>query len=67
MRNGEDGVISKLMKQVLHLKLGIVKGIKCFHACGPYYSKQYGYLARDIKKYKESRLEKFVQIYESYN
>jgi glycosyltransferase involved in cell wall biosynthesis len=66
MRYSEDGVIAKLMKQKLKLKEGLLKDIKCLHACGPYYSKQYGFLDRDIRKYRNSKLKNFVKVYESY-
>ena len=66
MRYSHDGVITKLLRQKMKLRQGVLKGIKCFHACGPYYAKQYGYLEQDIMKYRKSNLKKFVQMYESY-
>ena len=66
MRNGEDGKLAYLMHSKLRLKSGIMKGIKCFHACGPYYSKMYGYLDRDLIKFKEAKLDQFVDLYKDF-
>jgi glycosyltransferase involved in cell wall biosynthesis len=66
MKCGEDGKLSSLFEGKLKLRHGLIKDTTCFHACGPYYSKQYGYLDRDIAKYKKSGLENFVNIYQQY-
>ncbi|MDR0526439.1 MAG: glycosyltransferase family 2 protein [Spirochaetaceae bacterium] len=66
MKNGEDGVLCYLFENILGLKQGLTKGIKCFHACGPWYSKEFGYLDRDIQKYKASGLDNFVELYNKY-
>jgi glycosyltransferase involved in cell wall biosynthesis len=67
MQNGEDGKLSKLMYSKLGLRSGLMKNIICFHACGPYYSKMYGCIERDIIKYKEAGLKKFVDIYKDFD
>jgi glycosyltransferase involved in cell wall biosynthesis len=66
MKNAEDGRLSYLLNKWLKLKYGIIKDIKCFHAAGPYYSREYGYLDRDIEKYKISGLDNFVEMYKEY-
>ena len=66
MKQGEDGKISRLMRRKLKLKSGLLKDEKCFHACGPYYSQKYGFLDRDIEKYKNGRLNRYVKVYRSF-
>lgn len=67
MKKGEDSVLNFFFRVVLRLKNGIIKDVKCLHANGPYYSKQYGFLERDIEKYKISNLNEFVDIYKSHS
>jgi len=64
-KHGEDGFLSKLFR-LLGKKSGIISGVKCFHATGPYYSKQYGLLERDIEKYRKSGRQDLVGIYSSF-
>lgn len=64
--NGEDGSLTRLLKNKLNLKSGILKGEKCLHASGPYYSLKYGYIERDIQKYKKSGLMDYVEKYEKF-
>ena len=66
MKAGEDSLLSGLFSKWLKLKSGIIKGHFCFHASGPYYSREYGYLDRDIEKYKDAGLNSFVEAYEKY-
>lgn len=66
MKKSEDGMLCALFQRVLGLKRGVIKDLKCLHACGPYYSKLFGYLDRDIEKYKISNLDKIADIYSEY-
>ncbi|MNL15553.1 putative glycosyl transferase [compost metagenome] len=66
MKMSEDGMLSALFERKLHLKSGIIKDAVCFHACGPYYAKEYGHLKREIEKYKNSGLKDFVEEYRKY-
>lgn len=66
MKIGEDGLLVGLFAKWLKLKSGIIKGHYCFHAAGPHYSKEYGYLDRDIEKYRDAGLDRFVETYEEY-
>jgi glycosyltransferase involved in cell wall biosynthesis len=66
MGRSEDGLLAGLFHRWLGLKSGIIKGKYCFHASGPYYSKENGYLDRDIEKYKNSGLDSFVEAYEKF-
>ncbi|MEJ8802675.1 glycosyltransferase family 2 protein [Pontibacter sp. H249] len=66
MKRGEDGLITKLLYKKLGLKSGIIKKEYCFHACGPYYAKEFGHLDREIEKYKNSGLKNFIDIYKQY-
>lgn len=66
MKRGEDGLISKLFYKKLGLQSGIIKKEYCFHACGPYFAKEYGHLDREIEKYKSSGLKTFIEIYKQY-
>jgi len=62
----EDAILSGLFDKRLKLKSGIIKNYICFHACGPYYAKQYGHLEREIEKYQSSGLTSFVEHYKSF-
>lgn len=66
MSLGEDLALQRLMK-LLGKKSGIIKNIKCLHASGPYYSKHYGLLERDIEKYRVSNLGALVDVYKNYD
>ncbi len=67
MSRSEDARIAWLMRSKLGLRSGIIKDVKCLHACGEYYSKKYGYLERDKQKYREAGLDEFVKKYEEIN
>jgi GT2 family glycosyltransferase/tetratricopeptide (TPR) repeat protein len=62
MKLVEDGVLCHKIKK-LGLRTGIIKGVRCFHASGPAYSQQFGYLERDIRKYEEQEMTDFVKSY----
>jgi len=62
----EDGKLQRKFDRILHLKSGVIKDVKCFHACGPYYSQKYGFLDRDIEKYKMSGLDRMINKYQEY-
>jgi glycosyltransferase involved in cell wall biosynthesis len=64
MAKGEDGKLSQLLSSKLNLKSGLLKDICCFHASGPYYSKVYNCIERDILKYRKAGLDEFVEKYE---
>ncbi|MFE8101379.1 glycosyltransferase [Brenneria goodwinii] len=64
-QNGEDNFLCQTMKK-RGKKFGIIKKIKCFHAAGPYYSKKFEQLNRDILKYQESGLDDYVNKYKEY-
>jgi glycosyltransferase involved in cell wall biosynthesis len=66
MKYPEDALLVKLFDKVLGLKSGIIKDTYCFHACGPYYAKEYGHLHREIQKYRKSGLKEFVKAYKKY-
>jgi glycosyltransferase involved in cell wall biosynthesis len=66
MTHGEDGLISNLLKSKLKLRNGLIKNQKCLHASGPYYSKLYGCLDRDISKYQKAGLKKLVHLYQDH-
>jgi len=66
MKKSEDGILCALFKRVLRLKRGVIQGVKCLHACGPYYSKLFGYLDRDIEKYRMSKLNNAADTYCEY-
>lgn len=66
MKVSEDGLLAGLFLRWCGLKSGIIKGEYCFHASGPHYSREYGFLDRDIEKYRVSGLGGFVDTYESY-
>ena len=48
------------------LRTGIITGVRCFHASGPFYSAEYGYLDQDIEKYKIAALPDMVAQYENF-
>lgn len=66
MRKDQIQVLSGLVEKYLKLKRGIIKNVVCFHASGPYYAKQFGYLESEIEKYEENGLPSFVENYKSF-
>ena len=65
MYKGEDGKLSRLLAARLNLRSGIMKNVSCLHACGPVYSKMFGCMERDLQKFKEAKLDAFVDWYNS--
>lgn len=65
MALGEDGLLNYYMQRVLRKKCGIIKNIKCLHASGPFYSKKYNYLKRDLQKYEDAKLTAIVEEYKN--
>lgn len=65
-KKGEDGTLSALFERHLNLKSGVIKNHTCFHASGPHYAKQYGYLKRDIEKYESNQLTSMSELYVSF-
>lgn len=63
--NGEDAVISRYFRR-LGKKSGVIKDVKCFHAVGPYYAKQYSSLDRDIEKYETAGITYLSDEYKSH-
>lgn len=66
MATGEDATIGWFFRNLLRKKPAVLAGEKCLHATGPFYSKKYGYLERDIEKYKMAGLKDLQKIYEDY-
>mgnify|MGYP001203974854 CR=1 FL=1 len=66
MKVSEDGLLAGLFLRWCGLKSGIIKGHRCFHATGPHYSKEHGFLERDIEKYKGSGLDELADLYISH-
>ncbi|MBJ7223401.1 MULTISPECIES: glycosyltransferase family 2 protein [unclassified Brenneria] len=64
-KNGEDGYLCRTLRK-RGKKFGIIKGVKCFHASGPYYSREFQQLDRDIMKYEDSGLDTYVKKYKEY-
>ncbi len=66
MRASHDSHLTGLFAKWLRLKSGIIKGHRCFHACGPYYAKQHGFLDREIEKYNIDGMDAFVKAYSEF-
>lgn len=62
MKDGDDGVLCDKIRGS-GMRTGIIKGIRCFHASGPAYSQQFGYLERDIRKYEGQKMTDFAKAY----
>ncbi len=50
-RTTEDGIIMNIVKNN-NLRFGLIKDIKCYHASGEYYAKKFGYLEREMEKFR---------------
>ncbi len=66
MKNGEDGTITRLMSHLMSKKCGVIKDVKCLHACGPHYAVEFGYIKRDIDKYQKAGLDAASALYSTY-
>jgi len=62
MALGEDAILYGRVKSKA-MRAGILKGVTCFHASGPVYSKQFGLLERDVEKYIIGNLPGFAHKY----
>ena len=60
----QDYVVSGLIRRLLFKKSGIVDGIKCLHANGPLYAKEFGRLDFDRRKMAESDCKERLAEYE---
>ena len=60
----EDYVLTGLLRRVLHKRYGIVKGVKCFHACGPAYAQDFNTLEREFEKYSTGGCLDLAKQYE---
>jgi len=65
LSRSQDWVLADRV-QAAGLKIGIISGLKCFHACGPYYASLFGDLAQDVRKYRDSGLHTLAEHYDSY-
>lgn len=65
MKKSQDGVLTNLFYSKLKLKYGIIKNAICFHACGPYYAKQYGHMDHEIAKYINNGLDSIADEYKA--
>ena len=66
MKSGEDGFIEGQFRKRLGLKSGIIRDAVCFHACGPYYAREYGHQDREIEKYTRSGLPSFAASFKEF-
>jgi len=60
----QDYVISGLIRRILFKKTGILEGVKCLHACGPLYAKEFGRVDFDMKKMAESDCKERIHLYQ---
>lgn len=66
MARGDDWVLAeKLNKSGMHT--GIMKGIRCLHACGPYYATVYGQKALEINKYLAAGLKRCADVHAAFS
>jgi len=63
MSYGEDRVLCSRVISV-GLGVGIIRDAKCLHASGPYFSREFGYLERDVEKYRMSGMTELAEMYE---
>lgn len=66
MAKSEDGLLVDLFNRKLKLKSGLIKDHYCFHACGPYYAKEYGHMDRELEKYASSGLHSIADEYKKF-
>lgn len=50
LRHPQDWVISGLVRRVLRKRNGVIRGVKCLHAYGPLYAREFGRLKYDWEK-----------------
>lgn len=65
-KHGEDGMLCRFMKSILHKRLGTIRTAECLHAYGPLWAKEAGHLDREIEKYRLGGLPEFAAKYESF-
>lgn len=66
LTRSQDWVLADRVKQ-MGLHTGIMTGIRCLHACGPYYAARNGRLSLEVQKYQASGQSDRVEQYCSYS
>ena len=61
----QDYVISGLIRRILHKKSGVVDNVKCLHANGPLYAKEFGRIEFDRRKMAESDCQERLIDYDA--
>jgi GT2 family glycosyltransferase/glycosyltransferase involved in cell wall biosynthesis len=65
LARSQDWVLADRVKK-LGMHTGIMRGIKCHHARGPYYAAQYDRQALEVEKYRASGLHEHMASYASF-
>jgi len=66
MANTEDSILNN---RVIGFgkKTGIIKNVRCFHATGPFYSRKFNLLERDMEKYRMAGMQRFANGYQNFS
>jgi|GEM_PF-39204 len=59
---GDDAVLYRKATSA-GMRAGIIRDLRCLHASGPHYSRQFGCLDRDMEKYRVNGLPEMVAAY----
>ncbi len=63
IRHPQDWVVSGLIRRILFKRMGVIRGIRCLHACGPLYAKKFGRTELDLKNLELERAADLVEAY----
>ena len=44
----QDWVVSGLIRRILFKRMGVIRGVRCLHACGPLYAQKFGRTKLDL-------------------
>lgn len=61
----QDWVISGLIRRVLGKKNGVIRGIRCLHACGPRYARLFGRTELDLKNLEDQNASALIEAYKA--
>ena len=59
----QDWVISGLVRRVLGKRNGVIRGIRCLHACGPLYARLFDRTEWDLKNLEQQQALDRIEIY----
>ena len=59
----QDWVVSGLIRRLLFKRMGVIRGVRCLHACGPHYAKLFGRTDLDLQNLELEGAVERIAVY----